>query len=117
MYRQFSDHWASIGHVPFKEKDNINGAYKEAMNKKFPLLAQPQRAGRNAAPKSAKTVLINKYNALQQDITTYENNIGFFAASKNSAPLIAQMQQKIEEAKAQLLELEAQIRKAEEDEQ
>ena len=117
MYRQFSDHWASIGHVPFKEKDNINGAYKEAMNKKFPLLTQPQRAGRNAAPKSAKAVLINKYNALQQDITTYENNIGFFAASKNSAPLIAQMQQKIEEAKAQLLELEAQIRKAEEDEQ
>ena len=117
MYRQFSGHWASIGHVPFKEKDNINGAYKEAINKKFPLLAQPQRGSRNAAPKSAKSVLINKYNALQQDITTYENNIGFFAASKNSAPLIAQMQSKIEDAKAQLLELEAQIRKAEEDEQ
>lgn len=117
MYRQFSEHWASIGHVPFKEKDNINGAYKEAMNKKFPLLAQPHKSGRNVAPKSAKSILISKYNALQQDITTYENNIGFFAASKNSAPLIAQMQSKIDEAKAQLLELEAQIRKAEEDEQ
>ena len=53
---------------------------------------------------------MEKYKALQQDITTYENNIGFFSASKNSEPLIKQMQQRIEEAKAELKELEAKIR-------
>ena len=50
----------------------------------------------------------------QQDIITYENNIGFFSASKNSAPLIAQMQERIEKAKLELKELEQKIREAEE---
>ena len=57
---------------------------------------------------------MEKHRQLQQDITTYENNIGFFAASKNSAPLIQQMQERIEQAKAELKELEAKIRQAEE---
>ena len=75
--------------------------------------AQP-RGGR--APRSPKDLLIEKYNKLQQNITTYENNIGFFSASKNSEPLIRQMEERIEQAKAELKELEAQIRKAEEGE-
>ena len=54
-----------------------------------------------------------RYNALQQDIVTYENNIGFFTASKNSEILIAQMKERIESAKAELKDLEDQIRKAE----
>ena len=45
---------------------------------------------------------------------TYENNIGFFAASKNSEPLIRQMQERIRQAKEELKSLEEQIRKAEE---
>ena len=59
---------------------------------------------------------MDKYRALQQDITTYENNIGFFAASKNSEPLIKQMQERIEQAKAELKELEEKIRRSEEGE-
>ena len=57
---------------------------------------------------------MDKYRQLQQDVTTYENNIGFFAASKNSEPLIKQMQERIEQAKAELKELEQKIRQAEE---
>jgi len=62
---------------------------------------------------SRKTDLIRRYNALQQDIVTYENNIGFFSNSKNSEPLIRQMQERIEAAKAELKEIEEQIRKEE----
>ena len=62
---------------------------------------------------SRKTDLIRRYNALQQDIVTYENNIGFFSNSKNSEPLIRQMQERIESAKAELKEIEEQIRKEE----
>ena len=99
--------------MPFKEKDAIIAEFKEAMQEKFPLFASRQRSGQTrqaSAPKSPKDVLIAKYNALQQDITTYENNIGFFAASKNSAPLIQQMQQKIDDAKEELKKLEERIR-------
>ena len=117
--RDFNERWQAIGHVPFKEKDNINAAFRKAMQEKFPLFVQksagPARQGR--APKSPKDILIEKYHTLQQDIITYENNIGFFSASKNSEPLIKQMKERIEEAKAELKQLEEQIRKSEEGEQ
>jgi hypothetical protein len=41
---------------------------------------------------------------------TYENNIGFFSMSKNSAPLINQMQERIAQSKAELAELAEKIR-------
>ena len=116
MMRSFSERWQAIGHVPFKEKDNIMAEYKEAMLKKFPAFGK-QRSARGSVAKNPKDALIAKYHALQQDITTYENNIGFFAASKNSEPLIKQMQEKIDQAKEELKTLEAQIRKTEEEEQ
>ena len=116
--REFQERWAAIGHVPFKEKDNVNKAFRDAMQEKFPSFGAQRgpapRGGR--APRSPKDLLIEKYNKLQQNITTYENNIGFFSASKNSEPLIRQMEERIEQAKAELKELEAQIRKAEEGE-
>lgn len=118
--REFADRWAAIGHVPFKEKDNINAAYNDAMQQKFPLFAQQRSSGRgqfSKAARSPKDLLIDKYHALQQDIVTYENNIGFFSASKNSEPLIKQMQERIDQAKAELKELEEKIRQAEEEQQ
>lgn len=113
--RSFNEKWQAIGHVPFKEKDKINDEFKAAMHEKFPLFAKqrgPAYQGHSA--KNPKDSLIAKYNALQQDVVTYENNIGFFAASKNSAPLIQQMQQKIDDAKAELRRLEEKIRLEEE---
>ena len=116
--REFNERWQAIGHVPFKEKDAVNDAFRAAVKEKFPLLQssrRPQGAGRPyKAPRSERDILMEKHRQLQQDITTYENNIGFFAASKNSAPLIQQMQERIEQAKAELKELEAKIRQAEE---
>ena len=116
--RGFNARWSEIGHVPFKEKDAVNAAFREAMQEKFPLFASSGRSGQQSrggrAPKSPKDILVEKYHTLQQDIVTYENNIGFFSASKNSEPLIKQMLQRIEEAKAELKELEARIRNAEE---
>ena len=41
---------------------------------------------------------------------TYENNIGLFSMSKNSEPLIKQMQERIDAAKAELKALAEQIR-------
>ncbi len=117
--REFADRWAAIGHVPFKEKDAVNKAFRDAMQEKFPSYGTQRGSGAprgGRAPRSPKDLLIEKYNKLQQNITTYENNIGFFSASKNSAPLIRQMEERIEQAKAELKELEAQIRKAEEGE-
>ena len=125
--RAFADKWQGIGFVPFKEKESIQAAYTEAMQAKFPdfsLRAPRQGAGnsgRNGGfsrkPLSEKDRLVQQYNKLQQDIDTYENNIGFFSSSKNSAPLIQKMQERIDAAKQELKDLEAKIRKAEESEE
>ena len=113
--RSFNEKWQAIGHVPFKEKDKINDEFRTAMHEKFPLFAKQRgQANQGHSAKNPKDSLIAKYNALQQDVVTYENNIGFFAASKNCAPLIQQMQQKIDDAKAELRRLEEKIRLEEE---
>lgn len=119
--QEFAARWQAIGFVPFKEKENVAKAYAEAMKAKFPSFgARPQRGGRAGAPKapkSEKDLLVDQYKALQQDIVTYENNIGFFAQSKNAEPLIKQMQERIDAAKQQLKELEGKIRQAEQKEE
>ena len=107
--RQFQARWQEIGFVPFKEKDKVAQAYKEALQTKFPKEPRRPRAAAKA-PKSEKEVLIQKYNQLEQDVITYENNIGFFSMSKNSEPLIKQMQERIAQAKVELNALAAQIR-------
>lgn len=124
--RAFADRWQGIGFVPFKEKDAIQASYTEAMKAKFPDFSPrgPRQGGGNAGrgggsrkPLSEKDRLVQQYNKLQQDIDTYENNIGFFSTSKNSAPLIQKMQERIDAAKQELKDLEAKIRKAEESEE
>lgn len=86
-----------IGFVPFKEKDNITKEFKDALNVAFP-------------PSLNRNDLIRRYNALQQDIDTYENNIGFFSNSRNSEALVLQMKKRIEQAKEELKTIEEQIR-------
>lgn len=124
--RAFADRWQGIGFVPFKEKDAIQASYTEAMKAKFPDFSprglrqgggNAGRGGGSRKPLSEKDRLVQQYNKLQQDIDTYENNIGFFSTSKNSAPLIQKMQERIDAAKQELKDLEAKIRKAEESEE
>lgn len=110
--QDFQKRWQEIGFVPFKEKDNIAQAYKEALNIKFPNSGRgANRRGRGGKPAlSEKDRLIQKYNQLEQDIVTYENNIGFFSMSKNSEPLVKQMQERIAQSKEELKALAEQIR-------
>lgn len=108
----FMERWQEIGFVPFKEKDRIAQSYKDALHAKFPDVSasKVRRARYTNAPKSEREKLVQKYMKKEQDIVTYENNIGFFAMSKNSEPLIRQMQERIDKAKKELEELKEQIR-------
>ena len=109
--KAFQARWNEIGFVPFKEKDKIAQAYKDAVHEKFPNNGRNARRGRGGKPQlSEKDRLIQKYHALEQDIVTYENNIGFFAMSKNSEPLIKQMQERIAQAKEELKALAEQVK-------
>ncbi len=106
--QEFQKRWQEIGFVPFKEKDNVAKSYKDAVSR-FPS-NRPQRRTRGGRQLSEKEILIQKYNTLEQDIVTYENNIGFFSMSKSSEPLVKQMQERIAQAKEELAKLAEQIR-------
>ena len=116
---EFQKRWQEIGFVPFKEKEKVAQAYKEAISK-FPTRSRNNRRDnrRSARPQlSERERLIQAYHALEQDIVTYENNIGFFSMSKNAEPLIKQMQEKIEKSKADLNALADQIKALKESEE
>ncbi len=110
--QDFQKRWQEIGFVPFKEKESIVKAYKAAVAEKFPnanrSVTRRPRGGKPAP--SEKDRLIQKYHRLEQDVVTYENNIGFFSMSKNSEPLVKQMQERIAQAKDELKALAEQIR-------
>ena len=113
---EFAKKWNEIGFVPFKEKDAVNAAYREAMAEKFPGFGgrgQRRQGGSqrpSGKPMTEKDKLKEQYNALQQEIQTYENNIGFFSLSKGAEKLKAQMQEKIDAAKERLDALKVKIR-------
>lgn len=110
---KFSESWQTIGFVPFKEKDRIAQAYREAMAKFNAGRGASRRQRPERTPMTEKERLVKKYNQLEQDIVTYENNLGFFARSKNAEPLIRQMEERIAKAKEELRSLEAEIRSME----
>ena len=110
---KFSERWQAIGFVPFKEKDRIAQAYREAMAKFNAGRGASRRQRPERTPMTEKERLVKKYNQLEQDIVTYENNLGFFARSKNAEPLIRQMEERIAKAKEELRSLEAEIRSME----
>ena len=122
--KEFAEKWNAIGFVPFKEKDAVQAAYREAMEEKFPGFGSRgrrengRREGGRAErrPLSETDRLKEQFNQLQQEIQTYENNIGFFGLSKGAEKLKAQMQERIDAAKAKLEELKAQIRAKEAEE-
>ena len=118
--KAFQEKWNAIGFVPFKEKDAVQAAYREAMDEKFPGAVRSRRnaGGRGAErrPMSEKDRLKEQFTALQQEIQTYENNIGFFGLSKGAETLKAQMQERIDAAKQKLEDLKAQIRAKEQEE-
>ena len=121
--KEFVERWNAIGFVPYREKDNIQAAYREAMDAKFPSGRGGHRDRGNAParggerrPLSEKDRLKEQFNALQQEIQTYENNIGFFGLSKGAEQMKAQMQERIDADKAKLEELKAKIRALETEE-
>ena len=112
--RKFNADFQAIGFVPFREKENIARSFRDALQEKFPGFRLSLDS--KGKERSVRDSLIAKHRALQQEIETLENNIGFFASSKNSEAFIKQMNGKIAGAREELRRLEEKIRKEEEGE-
>ena len=103
--------WNSIGFVPFKEKDKLYKEYRQATNalyEKLHVNANERKLAnfRNNIGKNGNSLqrerdhLIRQYEAMKNEIATYENNIGFLSVSnKKGASLVDVMRQKVEKLK------------------
>ena len=103
--------WNAIGFVPFKEKDKIYKEYKQSLNalyEKLHIDANERKLNRfrNSIGKSGNSLqrerdhLIRQYEAMKNEISTYENNIGFLSVSnKKGASLVDVMRQKVDKLK------------------
>ena len=108
----------AIGHVPFKEKDNIYKEYHDVLDKVYKELHISNAKRhldnfknnlKNVAEKGSDALdnergrLLRRYDQLRNEITTYENNLGFLnAASKKGNSLVEEMNRKVQKLKDDL---------------
>jgi len=110
---EFQERWNAIGFVPFKEKTRIQEAFRKAVNEKFGEFRETgsRYAGKaERAVRSERDRLVQKFMKKEQEIATWENNMGFFAASKNADALLEELNKKIDIAKQELAKLEEEIK-------
>lgn len=114
--RDLQQKWAEIGHVPFKEKDKLQAQYKEVTDffyEKLDMRGQRRRL-ENIKERVSKitdgNTLQRKLERLQADLKTYENNLGFLTSkSKSGNGMVALMQSKMNDLKAEIEELKKKI--------
>ena len=109
------EEYNAIGHVPFKEKDKIyeedhavlDKLYKDLnisvakrrLNNFKQNLKQVAERGENALD-NERARLFRQYEAIKQEVQTYENNLGFLnASSKKGNSLIDEMNRKVQKLK------------------
>ncbi len=91
----FQDEFTSIGHIPFKEKDKIYNAFREAINPLMKNLRIIRRTAQLNLQKD-KNALKKQYDTMKQQLATYENNMGFFHNYPKDNPIIKDLEKKIE---------------------
>ena len=114
--KDFQRQWSEIGFVPLKDKDEIHEKYREAINKKFDELriddshrnmlkfktkleSYLEKPNGMQRIRQEREKYITRLKQLESDIVLWENNIGFFARSRNAETMIRDVESKIESTK------------------
>ena len=125
--KEFQREWTGIGHVPMKDKEHLQSEFRKAINKMLDKLKISQaeiqtinykqrfenmdnNPDKRRILNNERHFLVNKCKKLEDEINLWENNLGFFAASKKASLLKQEFETKIEKAKAEVALLKAKIR-------
>lgn len=119
--------WMEIGHVPMKVKDQLYTEYRAAIDKLFEKMKLTEQEMTAANYKNVvehlreepdggdrlrreRINMNNKISKLREEILLLENNIGFFANSKQADIMKAEYEKKIAKAKSEVTMLETKLR-------
>ncbi|MFN3528344.1 MAG: DUF349 domain-containing protein [Bacteroidia bacterium] len=120
--KDFQRKWMEIGFIPIKQKADVNERYRKALNAHFDSLKISQnektklnfqnkietlKSGKDSdkALRKEQFQIQTRISHLKNDILLWENNMGFFAQSKNADMLKKEIEQKIEKARNEIEQL------------
>ena len=126
--KKMQDEWSEIGFVTFNMKDKIQNEFREIINSQFDKLKIDESERKllkfrsrldnlQHKPKADNKIrherekFFNKIKKLENNITLWENNIGFFNSdSAQAKEMIKDYTNKIEDAKKEIQMMEVKIR-------
>lgn len=125
--KAFADEFATIGNVPYKQKDKIYKNYKAALDEKYAALKMDEaekekhlfkakiegfKGARDTERKlnNERNFLKKKLNKLKDEITQQETNMSFFANADENNPLFKNAVKALEDNKAELELIKEQLK-------
>ncbi len=125
--REFQRRWTEIGHVPFKDKNAIQNEFRDAINAHFDHLKIDEQKRNLLKFKSKmsnfsvtgrgqnkmrfeRDKYVTRLKQMESDLALLNNNIGFFANTKNAESLIDDVNKKIQNTQEKIEFLREKIR-------
>ncbi|NNF01571.1 MAG: DUF349 domain-containing protein, partial [Bacteroidia bacterium] len=126
VLKDYQRKWSECGMVPIKKKAGLQTKYRKIIDKHFSSLKIDESEKRkirfdhklesikNNADASGKIreqqkMISNKLRLLKSEVAVWENNIGFFANTKNAQSLKDEFDSKISKAKKEIAVLKEQL--------
>lgn len=119
------DKWQQTGHVPFRDKDKINDAYRAALNAlrrslnisenrmrmdKFETNISQIEGDENKLLRE-RDRLARNLESRRIELRTYENNLGFLSSrSKSGESMVSEFRRKIDRLKEDIAQIEDKLR-------
>ena len=127
LLKDIQRRWTEIGHVPFKKKDAVQNKFREEISKLFDQLSInedkrnmlkfktkmstfSESSRGQSKMRMEREKYMSKLKQLENDLVLLDNNIGFFAKSKNADALIEDVKRKIEDTRQSIETLKEKIR-------
>ena len=123
--KEYQRRWSEIGFVPIKHKNELQARYKEAVDRLFSVVRGADRenamnrfkervsslkVGGEKRLRSEREKLYNRVRQLEQEVSTLENNIGFFSRSKGAESIIAEVEAQIVKVKREIADTIAKVK-------
>ena len=123
--KELQERWESVGHVPFKLKDQLHSEYREACNALYGAFSASRSKERrqhfegqlsNMKDDSRKLGserdrLMRQIDAKSQELKTYANNLGFFNVKTSAgSSMLKEMERKMARIEEEIAQLKEKIR-------
>lgn len=122
--RELQIEWQQIGHVPYKQKEEIYKEYRQACDTVYNSLDSTRTRermndyqerirslrGDKVTVMSEKEKLLNALDRKKNDLATYENNMGFFNVKSSAGnAMVQELERKINKIKEEISEIKEKL--------